>query len=176
MENPMEIHEHGVGPLTLGSPLPQGVLQGAEGSYFARFVADGQAWEGFQLADPPIAVGMGAGPWLALVNKEGAAEAPLETLRPQAVAKAQAGGRLASIVVTSDRPRTKDGLGVGSTLAQIEAVRGKASLLPAPPTLGGDLCNVQVASLPGVSFVFPTCAAAREGASSIRVDLWGRRD
>jgi hypothetical protein len=162
-----------VGPVRLGEPLPKELLgDGAALRYFARYVADGRVFEGFALENPALEAGIAGGPLSRHVKIHGVVEPPVDSLREAGVKAARQGARVDGIVIRNADLRTESGLGVGSTLAEIEAAHGKAARLPAPPTFGDDLCNVRVEALPGVSFVFASCAAAESGAPAIRVDLW----
>jgi hypothetical protein len=170
--DPLLLHLEGVGEIRLGAPLPVAFAGAVDGGYFARWASDGQPWEGVHLQDPPIQVGLAGGPWTKEALRSG--EPPvMETLSVAARSWAPR-AKVANIVVKDARVHSAGGVGVGSTLFAIEAAHGKASVLPVPQTLGEDECNVQVAALPGVSFVFTTCAAAKEGAAASRVDLWGK--
>jgi hypothetical protein len=56
------IRSGAVGAVALGRRLPPELLEGdLEARYRARTIGDGQPWEGFALADPPLMVGIGAG-------------------------------------------------------------------------------------------------------------------
>ncbi|MCP4873245.1 MAG: hypothetical protein GY898_31515 [Proteobacteria bacterium] len=171
MDGPWVIHEGGVGGLTVGGPIPSGLLGDAEDRYFARYIADGQPFEGFVFDDPPLMVGV-RGPWTAFARSHGLMDPPAARFRGPATRKARAGLPVRVILIDDPALRTAGGVGVGSTLAELEAAHGAPNLRNLPPTLGDDGCSAELAALPGVSFVFATCDAARDGEAVVRVDVW----
>lgn len=175
MPGPWEIREGAVGPVALDAPLPDALIEGAEEHYFARYIADGQPFEGFAFSEQGVDVAIDGGPFAAWDRRAGPGEPPTDELRESAAKKAGRGAKVSAILVRSEAARTVGGAGVGSTLAELEAAHGEAKVRPLPPTFGDDLCSVRVDALPGVSFVFGSCDAAKEGASVLRVDLWGER-
>jgi hypothetical protein len=69
-------------------------------------------------------------------------------------------------------PATEAGAGVGSTLDSLKAAYADLEHHPIPPTLGDDECVASTASMPGVYFLFSSCAKAEAGEPVKRVDLW----
>ena len=171
---PWEIREGAVGPVTVDAPLPAALLEGAGERYFARYIADGQPFEGFSFAEQGVDVAISGGPFAAWDRRSGPGEPPTDELRDAAARKAR-GAKVSAIVVRGDAARTGAGAGAGSTLTELQDAHGEAKLRPLPPTFGDDLCSAWVDGLPGVSFVFASCDAAREGEPILRVDLWGAR-
>jgi hypothetical protein len=175
VDGPWEIHERGVGVLVVGSAIPAGLLGDAEQRYFARYIADGQPFEGFVFEDPPVTVGV-RGPWTQFATLRAVMEPQTARFAGPASRKARGGLPIRVLLIHDEQIRTAGGVGVGSTLAQLEDAHGKPKLRAAPPTLGEDGCNVALEGLPGVAFVFPSCTLAREGEAVVRVDVWSPQD
>jgi hypothetical protein len=163
-----------VGPIELGKPMP-GVLLDApdlDGHYVARFIADAQPLDGFRYDDPPLTVVLAAGPFAELDAKGHHGEPPVDRLRAKAAAAARGGVAVKSVMIHGPGPATADGLGVGSTLAEVKAVYTDVRLMPLPETLGDDVCIAYSKSNQGISFVFGNCNKANAGDPVKRVDVW----
>ena len=167
---PWEIRTGSVGPFTLGAAIPAAHLDGAEAAYFARYIADGQPFEGFTFDGVDVAIR--GGPFAAWDRRQGPGDPPVAALREEAVRRARGGAKVSWLLVRGEAHRTAQGPGVGSSLAELEAAWGDAGLRALPPTYGDDLCSAQPPALPGVSFVFASCDAAGAGAPVLRVDVW----
>lgn len=170
MPGPWEIRTGSVGPFALGSAIPDAHLEGAEAHYFARYIADGQPFEGFSFDGVDVAIE--GGPFAAWDRKKGPGEPPVDDLRDDAVKKARKGAKVSWILVRGETHRTATGIGVGSSLLDVLEAIGEAAVRPLPPTFGDDLCSARPHALPGVSFVFESCDAAGDGARVLRVDVW----
>lgn len=162
-----------VGPIELGKPLPDVLLaRDLAASYTARYIADGQPLDGFRFDDPPLTLVIANGPFAALDATGHQGPPPVDTLREPGVAHARAGALVKAVMIHAAGPATQAGLGVGSTLADLEAGYGDVRLAPLPETLGGDLCVARSKANPGISFVFESCKKAKAGDPVKRVDLW----
>jgi hypothetical protein len=160
-----------VGPIELGKPLPAVVLGRDLGpTYVARYVADGQAVDAFQLDDPPLLIILDKGPYSDAGGQDPTAMSPTDKYRAQAV---EAAKRVAvrAVLVTGPGPQVA-GVGVGSTLDELKRAFPDLELAPVPETLGKDRCVGRARSLPGVRFVFSSCGKADPGETVLRVDLW----
>jgi len=168
---PWDIRDGGVGALTIGEAIPAG-MELDPTTYFATYVADGQPSEGFDLATPPLRAVIDGGPWVKFAANRELMEPPVDRFRDKAVTAAGKGATLRVLVIRSAELRTEAGVGVGSTLAQIEAAHGEPRVGAVPPTLGKDRCQVTVPGMPTVHFLFESCDAARDGAPATRIDVW----
>jgi hypothetical protein len=160
-----------VGPIELGKPLPAVVLGRDLGqAYVARYVADGQPVDAFQLDDPPLLVILDKGPYSAAGGQDPTAMSPSDKHRAEAVEAAKAAA-VRAVLVTGPGPHVS-GVGVGSTLEELRRAFPDLKLAPVPETLGKDRCVGRAKSLPGVGFVFSSCGKADKGEPVLRVDLW----
>lgn len=169
---PWLIDAGGVGSLRLGQPLPSSVVDGdLERRYVAGYLADGVAYDGFRLEHPPVTVVLSRGPFAELDRKGHDGAPPLDLLRPRAIGAVKDGATIAAIMVHGRGLATADGLGVGSTLRELEESFRDLRLSPVPPTEGGDRAVATTKLLPGVAFFFSDFDAAQVGGPVTRVDL-----
>jgi hypothetical protein len=161
-----------VGPCELGKPMPAVLLADDLAAHYApRFIADAQPVDAFALGDPPLFVILATGPFTTQAHAGGDKPA-IDPLRAQAAELAKT-TPVKLVMVTGRGPKTAAGLGVGATLAELTAAYADAKLSPQPETLGRDVCAARAKSLPGVAFVFASCAKAKAGEGVVRVDVIG---
>lgn len=166
------IESDGVGPVHLGRPLPGELLAGdLAARYLLRYVADAQPLEGFRFDAPPLVAAIAGGPFARKVEAEGAIEPAADAYRTAAEKAARDGARVHLLMVHGAGPKTRAGVGVGSSLPALRAAYPDLALQPVPPTLGGDECVGTTAALPGVRFLLASCRAAENGAAVLRIDL-----
>lgn len=156
-----------VGPAELGKPLPE-ALAADETRYLARFIADAQPIDAFRFDDPPLMV-IVDGPFAA--SHADAAAGATERLRGKAVEAARGGAAVKLVMITGAGPKTAGGAGVGTTLAELQQAYPDVKLAALPETLGHDTCAAHTKQLPGVAFVFASCAKAKAGEPVTRVDV-----
>jgi hypothetical protein len=168
------IEEGKVGPVELGKAIPAVLLApDLEAHYVARHIADAVPMDAFRFDDPPLTLVLAAGPFAeASAVGDPSGQPPTDRLRGKAAEVARGGVAVKAIMVHGAGPRTATGLGVGSTFEDIQAAYADAKLTGRPETLGGDGCVAKSKSLPGVVFVFASCAKAKQGDPVARVDLW----
>lgn len=162
-----------VGPVELGKKLPDVVLaRDLEKLYLARYIADAQPIDAFQLDDPPLLIVLEGGPY-SEAAKEGdpSAMSPTDKYRGAAAKAARGGTPVRAVFVMGPGPTTEAGVGVGSTLDDLKRALPDIKLAPIPETFGKDMCVGRAKSLPGVGFVFATCGKANKGEAVVRVDL-----
>ena len=162
-----------VGAVELGKRLPESLIAGdLAARYLARYIADGQPADTFVYDAPPALIILDSGPFRARVSRTGdSAKPPTEALRGEAAASARNGAKVQTVMIRGAGPATAAGIGVGSTLAALQAAYSDLQLMPTPETLGDDQCQARTKSLPGVQFVFSTCSKAKSGAPIIRIDV-----
>jgi hypothetical protein len=162
-----------VGPVEIGNSLPIELLvDDLAAHYVARYIADSQPVDAFAYESPPMLVILASGPFRAQVSKTGkSVRPPVDALRDKAATAARHGAKVQTIMVRGSGPTTEAGLGVGSTLAQLEAAYADLRLTPLPETLGDDVCRARTKVLAGVQFMFSTCSKARKGAPVTRLDV-----
>ena len=162
-----------VGPVELGKALPAELLAGdLESRYLARYIADGQPVDGFQYDEPPVLVLVEDGPFSNRIEKTKKYEdPPVAELRGPGAKAARGGATVKTIMIMGAGPATEAGVGVGSTLEALKAAYADLRLWPFPETLGADMCTGKTKSLPGVVFVFATCAKANKGEPVKRIDV-----
>jgi hypothetical protein len=167
--------KNGVANIELDQPLPPAVLSlpDLERRYVARYYFDAQPAEGFRLAvtggsstvAPEVWAIVSDGPYAEWDRKFGPGPAP-PAISKAAVVAARAGAKVKLIVIESPRVTTKQGLGVGSSLADITAKLGSKAPFQVPALFGKDECAVTDGN---VRFSFATCDEARAGGRVTRV-------
>ncbi|WP_394838536.1 hypothetical protein LVJ94_16670 [Pendulispora rubella] len=167
--------KNGVANIELDQPLPATVLAlpDLERRYVARYYFDAQPAEGFRLAAtgggatvaPEVWAIVADGPYAEWDRKFGPGPAP-PAISKAAVVAARAGAKVKLIVIESPRVTTRQGLGVGSSLADITAKLGPKSPFPVAALFGKDECAVSDGN---VRFSFATCDEARAGGRVTRV-------
>ena len=166
-----------VGPLEVGKPLPALLLRrDLAAHYAAAYIADAQAVDTFGFDDPPVTIIL-ASQTFAEFERRGDSTAtgpgPATTrLRDKAAEAARRGAIVTRVMIRSAGPATETGLGVGSTLEQLQRAYADLKLQALPPTLGADQCVAVARSFPRVGFVFTNCSKAKQGEPVKRVDLW----
>jgi hypothetical protein len=157
----------------VGQPLPASWIDDELAAhYVARYIADAQPMDGFRFDDPPLTIVLTTGPFADLDAKGVNPDPPIDKLRGKAVAAVKRGVTIRKVMIHGKGPATATGLGVGSALAQLQAAHADLRVGPIPPTLGNDECAADIASMPGVVFLFTTCAKAKAGDPATRVDVW----
>ena len=167
------IQEGRVGPVEIGKRLPDELLgDDLAAHYVARYIADGQPIDAFVYETPPVLIILASGPFRTQVENTGEFVKPaVDALRAQAATAARRGAKVQAIMIRGAGPTTEAGIGVGSTLAQLQAAYADLRLVPFPETLGGDTCRASTKLLPGIGFMFATCSKAKNGAPVTRLDI-----
>lgn len=149
-----------VGAIEIGRPLPSALLDDTLASHYrARYVADVQPVDAFEYPVPPMLLILASGPFRDRGSRDGATLASATSeLRDTAAAAARRGATVEMVIVRGPGPTTAAGIGVGSTVAELEASYPDVKLRPVPETFSDDGCLATTASLPGVRFVFGTCS------------------
>lgn len=158
-EKPARAIEDGaVGDIVIGKPIPEKYLNDAK--YEARWVADAQPMDGFLIGEPVIWATI-RGP---LYDVEPGPLEPLkEKLAPEALKVARAGAPVLAILIEQPGITTADGIGVGSTHAELVTAYGPIKLLRNPEEFDSNpTCNATVAPLPHVHFLLATCKEGSE--------------
>jgi hypothetical protein len=169
---PWLIDAGGVGALRLGQPLPAALVDGElERGYVAGYLGDGVAYDGFRLEHPPLTVILSRGPFEELDRRDHEGAPPLDVLRPRALAAVREGATVRALLVHGRGLATAGGLGVGSTLAELERAYPDLRVSPVPPTAGGDRAVATSRSQPGLAFFFADFDAAHVGGPVTRVDV-----
>ncbi len=156
-----------VGPAELGKPMPK-LVADLGTHYKARLIADGVAVDTFVFDDPPLTFVV-EGPFTQAT--ESTADGATEKYRAKAVEAARGGVPLEAVLITAAGPKTAAGIGVGSTFTEVQQAYDDLKLVTLPPTLGNDRCIGTTKQLPGIGFVFETCAKAKAGERVIRIDV-----
>jgi hypothetical protein len=158
-QKPARAIENGaVGDIVVGKPIPEKYLNDAK--YEARWVADAQPMEGFLIGEPPIWVTI-RGPLYEV--EPGPIEELKEKLAPKALEVARAGGPVLAILIEAAGIETAEGIGVGSTYAELVSVYGPIKLLRNPEEFDSNpTCNATVSALPSVHFLLATCKEGTE--------------
>lgn len=171
--NQWVIGSEGVGPIQLGGPLPRELLTpDLDSRYVARYIADGQPFEGYRLEQPPLTVAIEGGPFAKWAEKEPADKVNPDPFRAAAGKAARAGARVRMIVVHGPGPATPAGIGVGSDLQALKAAYADIKVRSVPGTFGKDEAVGMSAALKNVHFVFRSRKAAEAGEKVLRIDIW----
>jgi hypothetical protein len=163
-----------VGAVELGKRVPDALLgPGLEQRYEAIYIADGQPVDVFRFDVPPIMLVLAKGPWRTAGRKaDPAGPPPADQHRAKAVELARQGVEVRAVIVLEPGPKTEAGVGVGSSLDELERAYPDLKLRPFPEVLGDDACVGRTKSLADVAFVFSDCRKAKQGEPVRRVDLW----
>lgn len=167
MEKQWQITKDGVGNIKINKSLPSEVLtEELLQRYRAGYYADGIAYDGFRLENPPILVLLDSGPFIEKAKK-GNPDPNDKSLVTKALSFARKKAKVKMIVIEDQEVRTDKGIGINSTLSDLKTAYDDTVLHPVPPTFGDDECVAMTKKLPNVHFYFPNCKSA-EGGCQIR--------
>ncbi|MCS6911722.1 MAG: hypothetical protein RMK29_16025 [Myxococcales bacterium] len=171
--NQWVIGSEGVGPIRLGGAVPQALLTAdLDQHYVARYIADGQPFEGYRFEDPPLTVAIAGGPFARFSEKEAVDKVDPSRFRAAAGKQTRAGAKVQMIIVHGAGPATAAGIGVGSDLAALRTAYPDIKLHSVPETFGNDEAVARSPTLKNVHFVFRSRKAAEAGDKILRIDLW----
>ena len=169
--NQWVIGSDGVGAIHLGGPVPRELLTpDLDARYVARYIADGQPFEGYRLETPPLTVALDGGPFAKWAEKEAADKVNPDQFRAAAGKAARAGAKVRMIVVHGPGPATAAGIGVGSDLQALKAAYADIKVRSVPGTFGKDEAVGMSPTLKNVHFVFRSRKAAEAGGKILRTD------
>lgn len=157
--------------IALDKPIPHTLLGSElEKKYFADYIADAQAIDAFKFENPPLIIVLKKGPFRTHALKSyGAPQS--QKYASQAAKLARSGEKIEAIFVMGAGPKTKAGVGVGSSLLELQRAYRDFKIHSIPETWGNDTCTGSTSELPHVFFIFETCEKAEQGQPVLRVDL-----
>lgn len=169
----MVLHNKGVGNIRIEKPIPLVLLMDKaklKKQYFYSFFADGIAYEGFDLSDPPVRIAIKNGPFVKW-DMERKSWPPKEDLTTMALKMNPSDMIVRFIVIESDKVKTNKGIGVGSTLEEIKKKYKLLGVYKVPPSFGGDECSVRAKDLENILFYFKDKKSAEAGGKVIRISI-----
>jgi hypothetical protein len=171
--NQWVIGSDGVGAIQIGGAVPQVLLTAdLDKHYVARYIADGQPFEGYRFDSPPLTVAIEGGPFARWAEKEAVDKVNPDQFRAAAGREARAGAKVRMIVVHGAGPATAAGVGVGGDLAALRAAYPDIKVRSVPGTFGKDEAVAMSPALRNVHFVFRSRKAAEAGEKILRIDVW----
>ncbi len=170
------IHNQGVGGIVIDESLPDELIGDREKlneKYFNSYYADGIPYEGFLLSAPKLKVAIKDGAFGRWDSVHGISEnwPPKSKLAEETWQLNDKGLKVDFIVIESDAVRTKEGLGVGSTLKELTEGRGLIGAHRVPPSFGGDEYSVKLKGMKNVLFYFKNEKNAKGGGGVVRITI-----